>query len=325
MTISRRALFALAFAATLPFVALSAQAQDNPASIRIGYGYATPSTLVLKETGWLEDQLADEGIAVEWILTRGSNQTLEFLRAGSIDFGSSAASAAFLGHANGAPNKIIAWLSRGESTALLTLPDSGITSISDLRGRRVAATRATEPYLFLQRALAEAGIAESEVEVVPLQHPEGRVALEAGQVDAWAALDPDFSIAELHGAIAFHRDENLITGGVLNAHTDFVEAYPELVELVLEGIVWATNYVEENPQEARALYAEAGGLEPDVAEAAFDRNILDQFHITEADAQNIIAAGEVLRASGSIPDNTDVAAQTQDLLAPQFIDAVLPR
>ncbi|RUT28299.1 aliphatic sulfonate ABC transporter substrate-binding protein [Arsenicitalea aurantiaca] len=324
MTIRRRTLIALGLA-FLPLVAMPVSAQEHPERIAIGYGYATPSTLVLKETGWLEEQLADDGIAVEWILTRGSNQTLEFLRSGSIDFGSSAGSAAFLGHANGAPNKIVAWLSRGESTALLTLPDSGISSVEDLPGRKVAATRATEPYLFLQRALAEAGIAESEVEVVPLQHPEGRQALESGQVDAWAALDPDFSIAELRGAVVFHRDQNLITGGVLNAHADFVARYPQYVELVLQGIVWATEYIAENPDEAKALYAEAGGLEPDVAERAFARNILDQYQITDADFANVVAAGDVLRQSGSIPEDADLEATAQSLFAPEFIDAVLAR
>lgn len=322
MPISRRSLVTFALL-SVPLIAMPALAQDVPQKIIIGYGYATPSTLVLKESGWLEHQVAEKGIEIEWVLTRGSNQTLEFLRSGSIDFGASAGSAAFLGHANGAPNHIVTWLSRGESTALLTLPNSGISSVEDLKGRKVAATKATEPYLFLQRALAGAGIAESEIEVVPLQHSEGRVALESGQVDAWAALDPDFSIAELHGAIAFHQDQSLITGGVLNAHSDFIARYPDYVELVLEGVVWATDYIKDNPEEAKALYAEAGGLEADVAERAFDRNVLDQFQITDADLANILAAGQVLRDSGTIPADTDIEATAKDLFAPQFIDAVL--
>jgi sulfonate transport system substrate-binding protein len=298
----------------------------EPAAIRIGYGYATPSTLVLKEKGWLEQKLAGKGMKVEWILTRGSNQTLEFLRSGSIDFGSSAGSAALLGHANGTPNKIVAWLARGESTALLALPDSGITKLADLKGKKVAATRATEPYLFLLRALKKAGISASEVEVVPLQHPEGRLALEAKQVAAWAALDPDFAITEIkRGSVAFYRDESLITGGVLNAHTAFTEKYPDLVKLVLEGIVWATEQAKADPKEALRLYATAGGLDADVAKRAFDRNILDQYAITAEDVANLEGSGEILKSSGSIPADTDIEAATRDLLEPKFIDAVVRR
>lgn len=303
---------------------LAGPAAADVTTLRLGYSYATPSTLILKEKGWLENELKDKGIAVEWVLSRGSNQTLEFIRSGSIDFGASAGSAALLGHANGTPNTVVAWLSRGESTALLTLPDSGISTIEDLRGKKVAATRATEPYLFLLRALEKANIPASEVEVVPLQHPEGRLALESKQVDAWAALDPDFAITELKaGSVPFHRDQSLITGGVLNVHSGFAEQNPELVELVLRGVVWATRYAKDNPQEAIELYGAAGKLDADVAERSFTRNVLDQFQITDADVAGLVASGEILKSSGAIPADTDIEAATRDLLDPKFINAAL--
>jgi len=322
-----RRLFTTLTVAGFSLAALSAVASSafaDVSTLKLGYSYATPSTLILKEKGWLEEQLKDKGISVEWVLSRGSNQTLEFLRSGSIDFGASAGSAALLGHANGAPNKIVAWLARGESTALLTLPDSGIKTLEDLRGKKVAATRATEPYLFLLRALEKAGIPASDVEVVPLQHPEGRVALESRQVDAWAALDPDFSITEIKsGSVAFYRDQSLITGGVLNVHKDFAEKNPELVELVLKGVVRATEYAKANPKEALDLYAAAGRLDADVAERSFNRNILDQFQITDEDLKNLVASGEILKSSGAIPPDTDIEAVARDLLEPKYINAAL--
>ncbi|MGC4026889.1 MAG: aliphatic sulfonate ABC transporter substrate-binding protein [Mesorhizobium sp.] len=324
--ISRR-LFNILSGAALGLAALSSfagQAFAEVTTLKLGYSYATPSTLILKEKGWLENELKAKGISVEWVLSRGSNQTLEFIRSGSIDFGASAGSAALLGHANGTPNKVIAWLSRGEFTALLTLPDSGIKSLEDLRGKKVAATRATEPYLFLLRALEKANIPASEVEVVPLQHPEGRVALESRQVDAWAALDPDFAITEINaGSIPFYRDETLITGGVLNVHTKFAEDNPELVELVLKGIIWATKYAKDNPKEALELYATAGKLDAKIAERSFNRNVLDQFQITDQDYKNLIASGEILKSSGSIPADTDIEAATKDLLEPKYINVAL--
>src|SRR3978361_1807324 len=112
----------------------------------------------------MENQFKPRGIAVEWVITYGSNQTMEYLRARSIDFGPSAGSAALLGRANGTPTKVIYWLSRGESTALVTMPNSSIRTIADLKGRRVAATLGTEPYIFLMRALEKANIPVSDVQ-----------------------------------------------------------------------------------------------------------------------------------------------------------------
>ncbi|WP_146161932.1 aliphatic sulfonate ABC transporter substrate-binding protein [Pseudogemmobacter blasticus] len=325
-TITRRnfTLATLAGIGALTAPALVRQARAAASAVRLGFSYATPSTLVIKEKGWLEEEFGAKGIAVEWTLSRGSNQTLEFLRSGAIDFGASAGSAALLGHANGAPNQVISWLSRGESTTLLALPDSGIKTLQDLRGKKVAATRATEPYLFLLRALAKEGIPATEVEVVPLQHPEGRLALESGQVDAWAALDPDFAITEItRGSVPIYRDLSLITGGVLNVHKDFATENPDLVTAVLKANVRAVDYIKANPAEALALYAAAGKLEQPVAERSFNRNVLDQFAITDADVANLIAAGEALRDTGSIPAGTDLAAATNSLLAGSYITQVL--
>jgi sulfonate transport system substrate-binding protein len=38
--------------------------------------------------------------------------------------------------------------------------------------------------------LNSAGLTEKDIELVPLQHPDGKTALEKGSVDAWAGLDP---------------------------------------------------------------------------------------------------------------------------------------
>jgi sulfonate transport system substrate-binding protein len=50
--------------------------------------------MVLKEKGLLEKEFAKDGIGIRWVQTLGSNKALEFLSAGSIDFGSTAGSAA---------------------------------------------------------------------------------------------------------------------------------------------------------------------------------------------------------------------------------------
>ncbi len=53
--------------------------------------------MVLKDKGLLEKEFAKDGIGIRWVQTLGSNKALEFLNAGSIDFGSTAGSAALLG------------------------------------------------------------------------------------------------------------------------------------------------------------------------------------------------------------------------------------
>ena len=148
---------AVSFSPSAPVVGLlpsdSLFAADKPKEIHIDWATYNPVSMVLKEKGLLEKEFAKDGIAIRWVQTLGSNKALEFLNAGSIDFGSTAGSAALVAKINGNPIKSIYVYSRPEWTALVTRKDSAITKIEDLKGKRVAVTRGTDPHIFLVRAL----------------------------------------------------------------------------------------------------------------------------------------------------------------------------
>ena len=154
----------------------------------------------------------------------GSNKALEFLNAGSIDFGSTAGAAALIAKINGNPIKSIYVYSRPEWTALVTAKDSPITTVADLKGKRVAVTRGTDPHIFLVRALLDAGLTEKDIKPVLLQHADGKTALIRGDVDAWAGLDPMMAQAEVEeGAKLFFRKPEANTWGVLNVREEFLQ------------------------------------------------------------------------------------------------------
>src|SRR6476646_1791850 len=153
-TVSRRA-FAAAFAISA-FLPGAAFAADPLKEIRIDWATFNPVSMILKQKGLLEKEFAKDGISVVWVQSAGSNKALEFLNAGSIDFGSTAGSAALVARINGNPIKSIYVYSRPEWTALVTTRDSPIKTVADLRGKRVAVTRGTDPHIFLVRALLAA-------------------------------------------------------------------------------------------------------------------------------------------------------------------------
>src|SRR6202041_1945031 len=135
----------------------------KPKSIRLDYAYYNPVSLVLKNKKFLEQDLAGEGVSVEWTQSLGSNKALELLNRKRIDFGSTAGAAALIGKANGNPIKAIYVYSRPEWTALVVRKDSPISKVEDLKGKKVAVTRGTDPHIFLLRALHEAGLTEKDI------------------------------------------------------------------------------------------------------------------------------------------------------------------
>src|SRR5437016_666357 len=230
--LSRRLLLGTVLAAGLAPGALLAA--DKPKEIRIDWATYNPVSMVLKDHGFLEKEFAKDGIGIRWVQTLGSNKALEFLNAGSIDFGSSAGSAALVAKINGNPIKSIYVYSRPEWTALVTRKDTTISKIADLKGKRVAVTRGTDPHIFLVRALLSVGLTERDITPVLLQHPDGKTALIRGDVDAWAGLDPMMAQAEVEdGARLFFRKPEANTWGILNVREEVLRDHPELVRLVL--------------------------------------------------------------------------------------------
>jgi sulfonate transport system substrate-binding protein len=252
---------AAALASSVP---LRVRAADK---IGIDYAYYNPPSLVLKAKGWLDEALAKRGASAEWVLSLGSNKANQFLQAGAIQFGSTAGSAALLARANGSPIKTVFLYSRPEWTALVVGKDSPLKTVRDLKGKKVAATRGTDPWFFLLRSLQAAGLQPSDVQLVDLQHPDGRTALERGQVDAWAGLDPHMAASQLDaGSRLLYRNVAFNTWGALNVREDFVAQHPDLAAIVLRQYDRARKYAATHVEETAALLSEASHVERRVAD-----------------------------------------------------------
>jgi len=322
--ISRRLLLAAATATTLAAALPSGAAE--PARLRLDYAYYNPVSLVLKEKGWVEEEFAKTGTSVEWVLSLGSNKALEFLNGSSVDFGSSAGSAALLARTNGIPIKAVYIYSRPEWTALVTRKDSAIHTIADLKGKRIAVTRGTDPHIFLLRALHGAGIAPRDVKMVLLQHPDGKVALEKGDVDAWAGLDPHMAQTELEqGSRLFFRDTALNTYGFLNTREAFAKQYPDAVVRVLQVYERGRQWALANPGELQRILAKAAKLTEAVAAKQLERTDLSNPIIGAEHREAIIAAGAVLKDSEVIPASSDVAAVADALIDPEFAQRLVAK
>ncbi|QPA31165.1 aliphatic sulfonate ABC transporter substrate-binding protein [Thermaerobacillus caldiproteolyticus] len=298
----------------------SASTASEVKTVKLDYAYYNPVSLVLKEKKWLEDELQKDGIEVEWVFSAGSNKALELLNSKSIDFGSTAGSAALLGKANGNPIKSIYVYSKPEWTALVVRAGSPIEKVKDLKRKKIAVTRGTDPYIFLLRALDTAGLSEKDVEIVQLQHPDGKTALEKGDVDAWAGLDPYIAQTEIekHSKL-FFRNADWNTYGFLNVREAFAKDHPEIVEKVLKAYEKARKWAIENPDEFVKIVAAESKQSEEVTDKVLSRTDLTNPVIGEVHKQTIEAAGEILLKSGVIDKSVDIKKTIDDLIDPQYI------
>ena len=245
----------------------SAPVAEENQVLRIDFAYWNPLSLVIKDQGWLEEAVSDSGYTVEWILSAGSSKAIENLNAEALDIASSAGAAAVAARANGVALTTVGVFSQPNWASIVVGKDSTIASVTDLKGKKIAAASGTDPYFHLLQSLAEVGLSAADVEIVNLIHADGQKALEAGDVDAWAGLDPLTATSELTaGSKILYNNPEFASWGVLSATDKFLAAKPEIVEIVLAQYQKARQWILDNPDDAVAILARDAQLDPAVAQ-----------------------------------------------------------
>jgi sulfonate transport system substrate-binding protein len=261
---------------------------------------------------------------VKWVLSAGSNRALEYLNSGSVDFGSTAGLAAVLSRANGNPVKAVYVYSRPEWTALVLPKGSPIHSVKDLKGRKVAATTGTDPYLFLLRALHDAGLRRSDIEQVNLQHADGRAALEQGRVDAWAGLDPHMAASQLEaGSTLLYRNVAYNTYGFLNTTDAFAAQHPDAVQGVIEAYERARKWIIAHPKETAQLLSQEAHISLAVAQLQLTRNDFSNPVPGPEHIQALQAAAPILVEEELAKPGADVKGAIAALIDPRFARAAV--
>lgn len=321
---NRRQLLLSAFSLALGLSSALGLAADNPKEIRVDYAYYSPPSLVLKKFGWLEEEFKADNIPVKWVFSQGSNRSLELINSGSADFGSTAGLAAVLSRANGNPVKGVYIYERPEWAALVVAKDSPIKSIKDLKGKKVAATKGTDPYLFLLRALHTEGLSKKDIEHVALQHPDGRVALEQKRVDAWAGLDPHMAASELDaGSKLIYRNINFNTYGFLNTTDAFAAKHPEAVQRVIKAYDRARKWIIANPEETARLVSEEAKISLAVAKLQLTRNDFSNPIPGAEHIKALKAAGPLLIEEDLVKKGVNIDKVIDELVDSSFAKAVI--
>ena len=318
--ISRRTLVACALVGAFPTAAFSAA--DKPTEIRIDWATYNPVSMLLKDKGFLEKELAKDGIAVRWVQTNSSSNALQFLNAGSIDFGSTAGSAALVARINGNPIKSIYVYSRPEWTALVTTKESPISKVEDLKGRKVAMVRGTDPHIFLVRALFSAGLTDKDIiPVLVQQHADGGNLLIRGDVDAWAGLDPMMAQHEIKdGARLFYRKPEANTWGILNVREEFAKDHPDIVPRVISAYEEARKYSLANYADLKKIFIGVTKLDDAVVDKQLkERTELTHNKVGPAQRESILEAGVALQKAGVIGANVDVKKSVDELIDDRYV------
>lgn len=289
-------------AATPCAIRVSAQ-EALPKVIRLagpGNAEGTPfgaGTLgVLKVKGYLEDEFRKDGVRVEWEFPRGTGPAInEAFANGQLDFASYGGLPNIVGRGAGLRTKVLA--AYGTSpTYLVARNGSGIKTIADLKGRKIALSLGTVLQLSLGAILDRVGLSEKDVQIFDLITADQISAIQSGDVDAVVGTSSVLSIVEHgYGKIVFTskgRVDPASNFGSFIVSDDFAAKYPEVTQRVLEAFLRAAYFSsqERNRQELYDIWAKAGQTRASVAldydgDSLRDRAdpLLDGFYVANAE------------------------------------------
>jgi sulfonate transport system substrate-binding protein len=206
---------------------------------------------------------------------------------------------------------------------LVVPKDSPLKTVADLKGKKIAATKGTDPYLFTLRSLQQAGLSKDDVELVHLQHPDGRTALEKGDVDAWAGLDPHMAASQVQaGSRLLYRNTNFNSYGVVSVTDTYAKEHPQTIDTVLKAYEQAREWSVKNPDELAKLLATESGLPLEVAKLQLSRTDLSSPQLTAKDVIASKAAAPILVSEELVRRGVNVDQVIDQLIDTGFKETV---
>lgn len=163
--------------------------------VRVGY-IPIPHCAILFD----KDEFAKEGLELELSPTDGGGTLVNAIVSGGLDFGFSNLVSPMLANDKNLSLKVTGpYTFETEATpehGLLVLRDSGIKSVADLKGKRIAVNTFNNiDHLLLKAYLDGAGMSEKDYSIREIPFPNMLTALQRKQVDAVAAVEPFVSLA----------------------------------------------------------------------------------------------------------------------------------
>lgn len=279
----------------------------------ITIGYQKGNTLhILKESGYLEETLKEKGYKVKWEMFTHGGTLLEGLYAGAIDYGHAADGSGIFAQASGKPLVYVgADAPNPEGVGLMVLKESGITSIEQLKGKKIGVLKGGNHHYLAVLAIEKAGLSVDDVEwVYPEDAAQGRSIFETKKVDALASYDPFFAAAEVElDTITFTEnvDYQYPNRTFYYATPDFAKEHSDLVDLILETTDKSDQWANENKDEVVKIMSKALGIDEKIVKKQLDRRTFGATKLTQEIVDTQQKQADKYFEIGLIPKELDVS------------------
>ncbi|MBF6166055.1 NrtA/SsuA/CpmA family ABC transporter substrate-binding protein [Streptomyces gardneri] len=271
MSRRRQALMRIALA-IVPLVALVAACgsdadDDTGAGSSFVLKVADPGNsgplAVGKRDGTFDAALAPLGAKIEWVgITPGFSSNLKLFNTGELDVSGAAFSPVVGALSKDVGVRIVAVQDPAgkDQSGIIVAPESGVRSVAELVGKRVAVNPAAKGEYILLKALAQAGVPADKVTRVPLQQKDAASAFATGKVDGWASFLVPYQEAKANGGVEIATEKSIGSNDntVVVFRTEVLEQRPDVAAKYLEVLQGLSVKQRANPAEFENVFEKTG-------------------------------------------------------------------
>jgi NitT/TauT family transport system substrate-binding protein len=224
-----------------------------------------------------QNMFRDNGLDLTTVFFRATSDAITAVHSGSVDIfcglPGSAMSANERGFDFGAifQNEVVA--EKGPDTgAILVLKDSGIRSVKDLVGKKVATpVRSSQVTVAFDEVLRQHGIDPRQVNYVEAPYPSHYDMLRTKQVDAVTATEPFTTRIMLSGlvnVVSWHYAEGFGGGpvSVAFAKRSYIAQNRDVIDRFNKSMQASIDYMLADKERGKRLVVEFTGLESEIVE-----------------------------------------------------------
>jgi ABC-type nitrate/sulfonate/bicarbonate transport system substrate-binding protein len=296
---------------------LSCRRTEDVGTVKIGYQKLAlyRHLFVAQEKGFF----MEEGVRVELEPVVSANRLVEAVLAGElVGTGLTNLQVAMTVEAKD-PGKLklanmLVWREKSYPDYILVRSGSPVTSLAGLKGRVIGLHPGSAVRAFCLEVLRQAGIAQTDVQLIELDPGVMQSALAAGRVDAIYCMDPEATnLVEKHvGTVLVANPMSLIfpapvpiSGTALSA--EFVRQHPSAAAGIVRALDRAIEYTRDpsHAEEVAGYIAEYTGIEASVIARM---NPSEYWESTEIDATRVEALGKRFQELGIAGSGVDASA-----------------
>jgi ABC-type nitrate/sulfonate/bicarbonate transport system substrate-binding protein len=144
----------------------------------------------------------------------------------------------------------------GKMCMVVARKGSGIKSVADLKGRRIASQVGSQTdHAFQAKIAPKFGLSKSDYQVVNVAFENHVAALSGGSVDAFAGVDPFTAVAEYEGlgVVLVDYEKYDLLPSMLAVNSTVLRQRPDDVVAFLKGWLAGVKIVREDPARATAI------------------------------------------------------------------------